>query len=488
MSDVAAGLMDAPPTRRVEVVVVGSGPGGSVTAAELARGGRDVLVLEEAPAPRTPEPPAFGMREMEERYRGGGVTPALGPAPVTYVEGRCLGGGSEINSGLYHRTPSEVLARWRAEYRVQDVTEGSLAPHFTAVEEALAVGFHPTGGGPASRKLRDGAAALGWDVVEVPRWVDVSVDGEGRTVETRRSMRRSYLADAVEGGARILTGCRVRRLYRSGTGWAVEASWRGEGGSRPVRILADVVVLAAGAVQTPAILRRSGVRSHVGDTLALHPTAKMVARFPDPVRGEGESVGVHQVPHFKPDFSMGCSVSTPPYQALALLEHRDALHRVAAEAHRSAIYYVMTTGGRGTVRPVPGFAEPLVRYTAGRDVLARLSRGLESLGRALQAAGAETLYPVVSGAGAIRSAEELSSIPSVLPAAGANLMTVHLMGTCPMGERRDRCAVDSFGRVHGERGLLVADASMLCDAVGVNPQGTLMALARRNARRFLGEA
>ena len=134
MTPLGAGLLDAPPSRRPEILVVGSGPGGAVTAAELARGGRNVLVLEEAPAPRHPDPRAFGMREMVERYRGGGVTPALGPAPVNYVEGRCLGGGSEINSGLYHRAPPAVLASWRAEYGVQELGDHELAPHFAAVE------------------------------------------------------------------------------------------------------------------------------------------------------------------------------------------------------------------------------------------------------------------------------------------------------------------------------------------------------------------
>jgi choline dehydrogenase-like flavoprotein len=214
----------------------------------------------------------------------------------------------------------------------------------------------------------------------------------------------------------------------------------------------------------------------------------MVARFPESVHGEGEGVGVHQVPHFKPDFSLGCSVSGVPYQALALLEHPEALRSVAEHGHRTAIYYAMTTGGRGTVRPIPGFADPLVRYDVGTDVLERLSRGLLALGRALQAAGAEELYPVVAGVGAVLTPRGLAAIPEVLPGTGANLMTVHLMASCPMGERRDRCAVDSFGRVHGQAGLVVADASMFCGPVGVNPQGTLMALARRNALRFAGES
>jgi choline dehydrogenase-like flavoprotein len=67
-------------------------------------------------------------------------------------------------------------------------------------------------------------------------------------------------------------------------------------------------------------------------------------------------------------------------------------------------------------------------------------------------------------------------------------MTIHLFSSCPMGERRESCATDSFGRVHGMQDLYIADASILCDAPGVNPQGTIMALARRNALHFLGKS
>jgi choline dehydrogenase-like flavoprotein len=67
----------------------------------------------------------------------------------------------------------------------------------------------------------------------------------------------------------------------------------------------------------------------------------------------------------------------------------------------------------------------------------------------------------------------------------SNLMTIHLFSSCPMGENKSKCAADSFGRVHGFKNLFVADASLLCSAPGVNPQGSIMAFARRNALHFL---
>ena len=82
----------------------------------------------------------------------------------------------------------------------------------------------------------------------------------------------------------------------------------------------------------------------------------------------------------------------------------------------------------------------------------------------------------------------LEKLPEILPDGLASLMTIHLFSSCPMGEDQSKCAADSFGRVHGFKNLFINDASLLCTAPGVNPQGSIMALARRNALCFLAKA
>ena len=94
---------------RCEYAVVGSGPGGAVTACHLAEAGKDVLLIEEGGSDAARP---FSVKEMATRYREGGLTVALGRPNVNYAEGRCVGGGSEINSGMYHRTPSDILEDW----------------------------------------------------------------------------------------------------------------------------------------------------------------------------------------------------------------------------------------------------------------------------------------------------------------------------------------------------------------------------------------
>src|SRR5262249_52495700 len=125
---------ELPAEMRGEIVVIGSGPGGAVTACLLAEAGRDVILLEAGPLLALDECTRLHRAEMERKYRNGGVTAALGRTKVAYVEARCVGGGSEINAGLYHRTPEEMLERWRREYRLEGAGSADMLPHFESCE------------------------------------------------------------------------------------------------------------------------------------------------------------------------------------------------------------------------------------------------------------------------------------------------------------------------------------------------------------------
>lgn len=459
-----------------DVVVVGSGPGGAITAALLAEAGRDVTLLEEGPA-ATPACPPYSLREMAEKYRGGGGLAAIGRVPVAYAEGRCVGGGSEINSGLHHRPPAEVLDAWRRRFAIEAFDAAALEPHLAACEADVGVHPRPHAGPPASQKLLDGAARLGLAAVDVPRYADYGSGGDGR----RLGMTTSYLPRLAAAGGRLVADTRVLRLRRAGGDWQLEAL-RPDGRAT---LRARTVFVAGGAVQTPALLRRSGITHNVGSSLALHPMVRVLARFPDAVNPPGAGIATAQVKALAPRLSLGCSVSTPPFLALAMAEHCRRLDAVDADAGHLALYYAMSTGGRGSVRVLPGLRDPLVRYRLDRSDLATLGDGLRVLCRTLLAAGATEVYPAVRGVGPLRSDADVSRLPAVPPPDRTSVVSLHLFASCPMGEDRRVSAVDSFGRVHGQPSLYVADASLLGGPPSVNPQGTVMGIVHRNARAFL---
>ncbi len=481
-------LIEAPPNLlRTEIVVIGAGPGGSISACLLAEAGRDVLLIEEGPYLSLESCKPFSRQEMEQKYRHGGVTVTMGRPRVNYVEARCVGGGSEINSGLYHRTPLEALESWRKGWQVEALNEKDLRPHFEANERELEVSELPGGLPAPSIKMQDGANALGWKSAEVPRWFKYAM-ASGDQPEpprgTRQSMTKTFIPRALAAGGKLLAETQVRSISRRGGRWLLEAV---HAGRSPLKIEARTLFIACGAIQTPALLRRSGIRKNVGNALNLHATIKVVARFGEEVNRADMGVPSHQVKQFAPGMTFGCSVSTPAHLALAMIDHPEHADEVAREWRRMAIYYAMIRGGQGSVRNLPFHQDPLVRYDLGLGELEDLSKALHRLCRLLLTAGAEALYPSITGFSPLTQDSDLSRIPPLLPPDRTSLMTVHLFSTCPMGENKRVCATNSFGELHGLPGAYVADGSLLCDAPGVNPQGTIMAFARRNAMAFLGD-
>jgi choline dehydrogenase-like flavoprotein len=473
-------------TLKTEVVVIGSGPGGSVTAHLLAERGRDVLILEEGPNLPLESCTPFSIGEMTQKYRAGGLNPALGPGPIAFVEACCVGGGSEINSALYHRTPDTVLDEWREKYDLRHASPDELSPHFLENETALSVGLMPGPPPLASLKLAEGAGRLGWRSIEVPRSFKYDNDfGPGGVpIGVRQSMTKTFMARALRSGATLMPSCRARRLRRSGQGWSILAAQ----GQRTIEIIAGTVFVCGGALQTPLLLRRSGITRNVGNSLAMHPTVKVVAEFDEEVNHESLGVPVHQVKEFSPRIGFGCSISSPPYLALALADYPGIAGHLRERWRHMAIYYAMITGPcTGRVRPVFDLPDPSIRYHLSDRDLRDLSTAMRRLSALLLAAGARCVYPAYRGAKPINAEDELSTIPGSLNQDQANVTTIHLFSSCPMGEDKRRCATDSWGRVHEVPNLIVNDASLLCSAPGVNPQGSILALARRNTMHFLGE-
>jgi choline dehydrogenase-like flavoprotein len=468
---------------RVEIAVIGSGPGGALTACLLAESGAEVLLLEEGPFLPLESCEPFTREEMLQKYRNGGQTVALGKSKIAYVEARCVGGGSEINSGLYHRTPADVLERWRKDFQVEALTEQEMEPHFAACERELSVSPLPGLAPAASLKLHEGALKLGWKSLEVPRWFRYDTSPGGAPKGQRQSMTKTYLPRFLGAGGRLLPDTRVLRLHQNGAKWSITASHASSG---PIRVQAEQVFLCAGAVHSPAVLRRSGISRNIGNSLQLHPSIKIVATFNEAVNAHDMGVPVHQVKEFSPRLSFGCSISSPAYISLGLIDHPATASATGKIWRNTAIYYTMITSeGRGSVRPLPGFRDPLVRYSLTRNDRRNLADGLHKLSQSLLASGATALYPGFTRAPVLHCDGCLGKLPEELPEGLANLMTIHLFSSCPMGEERNQCATDSFGRLHGFSNLFVNDASLLCTAPGVNPQGSIMALARRNTLHYL---
>lgn len=303
-------------------------------------------------------------------------------------------------------------------------------------------------------------------------------------------MSRSILPLAEAAGARVQPDSRVEEVkITKGRAQGVTATMRQPDGTHVTALVeAEHVFVCAGPTETPALLQRSGVRHRVGRTLAVHPMLKVAARFPFRLHERPGPIPLLQVKEFWPDISFGGGFMSPGYLAMHLSENWPILADRMDDVDRIAIYYVAILGtGRGSVRWSRRDGSTRLKYQLSKQDIVNLHHGLSRLSALLLEAGADEVYPCVQGLPTIRSRREADRwMEERTPKQNLSLTTVHAFSACPAGERRAITAVDSFGRLHGHANLFINDASMLPSSPGVNPQGSIMALARRNALHFAG--
>jgi len=481
-----------------DAVVVGSGAGGATMASELADVGTDVILVEEGAYHPTESFRTDAVRALRTLYRSGGAQTIVGRPPITLIEGRCVGGSTVVNGGMCWRTPADVLERWSRAEGIAAIAAGEMDRHFEKVEARLSVRpQEPDSIGRDVEMLRRGAEALDWKI-------DRSLRNQlycggcdnclcGCPTGAKRSMLVTNVRRALARGARLITECRIDRVTHSGgVATGVEGRFVRPGGrsGRKVAVRAPVVVAACGAIQTPALLARSGLRSRaLGRNLTVHPTAALVAIFDEEVRGWEGVHQAYQVTQFLHEGILATASTLPPASVASSLPQRgQELRELMQEYNRMVVAGCLVEDtGSGRVRTLPGVG-PVASYRLTDRDANSLVRGLSHAAELMLAAGARRLILPIEGAPAPMEPDQARRFlggrvrPEVL-----RLFTVHPMGTARMSGDAGRGVVSSFGELHGTSGVFATDASILPGPVRVNPMETICALAARNAARLIDD-
>lgn len=475
-----------------DVVVVGSGAGGAFAARTLARAGLDVVIVEEGRRHtvgefRTTRP----VRRFADLYRDAGTTVALGTPPIALPIGRGVGGTTLVNSGTCYRTPEPVLRRWRDDAGLKLADPDAFAPYLDDAWETLSVGPVPLDVmGRNGRLCLEGAERLGWACGPLDHngapCRGCCQSAIGCPVNAKYGVHLNALPQACEAGARIVSEARVDRvLQENGRAVGVRAR-RGDGSTMEIR--AARVVVAAGAAETVALLRRSGLGAHpeLGRNLAIHPAAGVSGRFDEavvPWDGVLQSAGVEEF-HESEGILVEATSTPPGMGSIGLPGWGRALVEQLDTAECTASLGAMV--GDEAVGRILGERRVIIRYDVSRRDGARLVRGIGIMGRILFAAGAREVYPGIPSHPVVRNEAELTEAVTSADPRALHLAAFHPTGTAGAGADEERYPVDPEGRLRGVDGLWVADACILPSCPEVNPQISIMALAQAVAEGMLG--
>jgi choline dehydrogenase len=491
-----------------DVVIVGSGAGGGVTADLLSAAGLSVVIVEEGPLRSSTD-----FRRQQERdaypslYQDAASRKTADKA-IGILQGRCVGGSTTVNWTSSFRTPSATLAYWRSHFGLNEFSDEAMAPWFQQAEARLGIGPWLAAPNENNQLLRTGAARLGIPAAAIPRNVrgcwNSGYCGFGCPVNAKQSMLVSTIPEALRHGATLVHRLRVRQLQHAGdkiTG-AVGEALRDDGRTPSgtlVTIKARHFIAAGGAINTPALLLRSQLpdpHKRLGQHTLIHPVVLSLAQMPeriDPFYGAPQSTASD---HFQwkdgATGPMGYKLEVPPIfpsigSAVFNLYGRELQQGMADFAHGSAVLALLRDGFvpqsvGGSVR-LASDGSPILDYDLSDYVWDGVRRAWLSMAELQFAAGAKMVRVAhLDSTNYTSWAEAKKDIPNLaLKKFRTTLFTAHLMGGCAMSQNAKRGVVDSRGRHHQVANLSVMDGSVFPTSIGANPQLSIFALTAQNA-------
>lgn len=490
-----------------DVVVVGTGAGGGVTADLLTRAGLDVVLVEEGPLKSSRD---FTMREADAYptlYWDSAARKTRDKA-INILQGRAVGGSTTVNWTSSFRTPEATLAFWRDRFGCADYTPAALAPWFEQAERRFGVSDWQLPPNRNNALLRDGARALGIATAAIRRNVEhcwnLGYCGMGCPTNAKRSMLVTTIPAALDRGARLYTRMRALRIEHDGRrATALQCVALGADGITPTNATLEIrarhFVVAGGAINSPALLLRSKLpdpHGRLGARTFLHPTVISAATFAHRVEGYAGAPQTIYTDHFLErdpiDGPIGFKLEAPPLHPVLFAstsagfgERHAALMRNFAHTHVQIAlmrdgFHPDSPGGRVVLTDDGAGVLDYPLTPALRDAA---RRALVAMAEIQFAAGAQQVHPVHELADTYTSFAAAKAAIAALPMEPllVRVASAHVMGGCGMAGDERNGVVDPRGRHFRIENLSVQDGSIFPTSIGANPQLSIYAIVARNA-------
>ena len=491
-----------------DVAIVGTGAGAGITAELLTQAGLSVVLGEEGPLKSSSD---FRQRESDaypSLYQESAARKTADKA-INILQGRCVGGSTTVNWTSSFRTPSSTLLHWQEHFGLSDLTEAAMAPWFEQAERRLNIGPWLMVPNTNNELLRTGAARLGIAAAGIQRNVkgcwNLGSCGMGCPTNAKQSMLVTTLPTALDRGATLLVQTRAHVFERveQKVSALVCVPVTGNGGvvigSTPTRIIAKHYVVAGGAINSPALLKRSDLpdpHGLLGARTFLHPVVISAATFEQKVEAWDGAPQTLYSDHFlqtQPiDGPIGYKLEAPPMHpvifAITLAGYGQAqadslrqfphMHSLLALMRDG--FHPQSVGGQVKLR---SDGSPLLDYPLNDFVMDGARRAFLSMAEIQFAAGARSVVPVHEMAGSYTNWAQAREAIKALPMKPllTRVVSAHVMGGCAMGASERQGVVQPDGTHWQVSNLSVHDGSLFPTSIGANPQLSVYGFANKLA-------
>jgi hypothetical protein len=414
-----------------DYIIIGSGPGAAIAYSKLPKNAK-ILLVESGDASKTPECLNHSLLSLQNDFKDNGAEFIFSKDLPQFAQGRLLGGGSEINSGLYHDLPNHLLKEFSERCEVS-ITDWNLAQE--KVRKMLNLSLCEIS--LSNSLIARGASAMGLEFKNIPRW---RASNAGQI--TQFGMRRLFWDDALLAGLQVETNCSVKKINNSNNEF-LEVIAK----SNSHEILAfkcKKVILSAGTISTPQILRASGLLKKENVKFQWHPMIRVISKSKENDLGY---LDIDPVQAWTPDkdIKFGNGVSTPGLLSVGLNRY---VSNIEAKELRS-YYASFKSSGVGGQLPIKGFPW----YRSNNLDLELENKAKEMLTQIIKKGGGE-IIPDMFGRLFKKS-------------------TVHIFGSLPIGSD---VFINGGSKLKIDPRIQISDGSLLPKPPGVNPQGVIMTL------------
>jgi len=474
--------------KKADVCIVGSGIGGGIIGAKLAKAGFKVIILEAGPYVPQEEYNRNAFKAIRDLYMNSGFLITIGLPTVALTAGSLVGGTMEIYSGTCLRPNPQVIEGWQRDFDF-GYSYKDLEKFFEEAEKTLYVSpADPSVAGRGNHLVKKGAEKLGWKGRFIPRSADGCIGCGNCNLGCFVGAKKTVLNTIMENGniknLYIYPNSKAIKIYsekgivKKIEGWIVDNNGNKTG---KFSVSAEKFVLSAGSLMTPVLLLYNNLcnsNGRVGKNLHIHPAVGNMGFFPEETEMWNSIIQGYMVEEFENE-GIRIEGGFPPIELfmMSVPFYLEELKN-AVELYKHAIVFgaMIHEESSGKVK-ASSDVSPRIFYRSTDSDIKKMKKALLHITELFLAAGAEKVFLGTEAFTGVRSKEEAEEVLKKTKKEDIFVSAYHPMGTCAMGGNEEKCVVDNNFRAREMENLYICDGSIIPSPLGVNPALTIAALS-----------